>query len=785
MAFDTSQSAYKDFRNILTERSDPIVAWVGAGLSQPAGLPSWSALRESLTKELHAKAAQEQDQQSKKEMSAAARLAEVESNLWDAFSLLKDKLGNQTYEATIRRELSPGEVAEVPSVYKILWQLRVSGILSLNIDRLAARAFNEVNGGKALHTFTGFRAGDHAQVLRSQTPWLANLHGTLDETNSWVFTSRDLAKLLKQPGYRELVRSCFMSRTVVFVGISADDIAAGSHLEQMTESGINCTNHFWITNFTGEKRKWAERVGIRVIHYNAPDGNHRELEELVTDLRTFRPVDDEPLPVALVHPPAPGERLREPDELLQLSASEIRKELNAHASGLLADTNHDSVSKFEAFSRKYSEAIYRAWYVDIDPPKNRVLQYELLEKQAEGAFGTVYRAAGPGGANYAVKILHERIRTNPEMLQSFRRGVRSMRILADAHTPGVVGYYDASEIPAMVVMEFIEGLNLAQAVEKRVFGEWQHLLRIACDLSGIIRHSHKLPQRVLHRDIRPQNVMLKHCWGPNPDWTDVSVWVLDFDLSYHLDAFDVSISQPGNANGYLAPEQADRTLGVSTRNSAVDSFGLGMTLYFLRTGTEPQFAEHRYENWKRTLEASARRHACKTWISLPMRFFRLVYRATKDRQEQRVDMASIKAELDRLLEAVNFPYQVKSAELLAEELAARCFGEYDWDQDKLAAVRKVGVCNLRLVGNESELRVYCEFDWLQSENEQYTAVRKWLPRAKEGIEAVFRKAGWKAFVRIDTGQLHGNAFIHIDELRKDLSKHAEALDEIKERLSLT
>jgi serine/threonine protein kinase len=470
--------------------------------------------------------------------------------------------------------------------------------------------------------------------------------------------------------------------------------------------------------------------------------------------------------------------------LAKLPAPEIRNELNAYASLVLEETNQLTVKQFEEFATQYSEAIYRAWYVDLNE-NSRLLSYSLVEKQAEGAFGSVYRAVDDTGENFAVKILHERIRNNSEMLQSFRRGIRSMRILAEAKLPGVVEYFDASEIPAMVVMEFIEGINLSEAVEKRVLTEWPRLLRVATELTNIIRASHKLPQRVLHRDIRPANVMLQHCWGPNPDWEEVKIRVLDFDLSYHLDAFDISISQPGNANGYLAPEQADRTMGVSTRNAAVDSFGLGMTLFHLRTGIEPRFAEHRYANWKATLEGHARQNPCNIWHSLPRRFFRIVFRATIDNQEHRIDMAGIQSELTRLCEALREPVGVRSAELLAEELASRAFGEYKWDPDRIAAVRDTSGFKVRIVGDESALEVIFEFEWLSTDNSQYDAIRKWLPRARENTEAILRKSGWKPHVTMNTGQLRGRATISVDELRVNIAKHGVAIEEVMGALSLS
>ena len=54
--FDTNQSSFRQLGDIVSETVRPLVAWIGAGLSRPAGLPSWAALRQRLTEALDEKA---------------------------------------------------------------------------------------------------------------------------------------------------------------------------------------------------------------------------------------------------------------------------------------------------------------------------------------------------------------------------------------------------------------------------------------------------------------------------------------------------------------------------------------------------------------------------------------------------------------------------------------------------------------------------------------------------------------------------------------------------------
>jgi serine/threonine protein kinase len=316
-----------------------------------------------------------------------------------------------------------------------------------------------------------------------------------------------------------------------------------------------------------------------------------------------------------------------------------------------------------------------------------------------------------------------------------------MSILSARNVHGVVPYIDAWEIPAFAVMEFVEGCNLTEAVRMHVLDDWPNVLRIAADLAGIIRKSHRLPERVLHRDIRPSNVMLRNCW-PQCDFKDIEVVVLDFDLSWHRDAIETSIVNASTMNGYLAPEQVYRNDKVSTRNAAVDSFGLGMTLLYLRTGKEPAFAQHRHSAWEDNLRQWATHYVCPEWRSLPNRYFRLIKNATLDEQSNRWDMSTIEGEITRLQDAFHNPAGVHSAELIAEEMAARgLITGYRWDADHATAKASIGGTHLEVRAIESSQTIEVDIRSNQTVK-QVKDIRRGLPRLRTRIDSAFRKHHW-------------------------------------------
>lgn len=278
-----------------------------------------------------------------------------------------------------------------------------------------------------------------------------------------------------------------------------------------------------------------------------------------------------------------------PEELSKADINTIRIVLNAKAKELINNDTTDNYKAYEQFCAQYDKPIYHAWYMSDKPGGNTLFCYKLEKEVARGAFGRVFRARDSNNCEVAIKVLLEEVRNRPDFMQSFRRGVRSMRILAKHNVMGMVAYKEASEIPAFVVMDWIDGPNLNQAVKSKQLQDWHTILRIAVSLAETIGCAHHLPERVLHRDLRPSNVILRG-FHTNPDSWDIVV--LDFDLSWHRGAIEKSVVQGSSIAGYLAPEQLQQMSGVSTRHAAVDSFGIGMTLFFIIAERDPLPAEH-------------------------------------------------------------------------------------------------------------------------------------------------------------------------------------------------
>lgn len=788
MSFE-KQPAFRRLRSIIAERTNRIVVWLGAGLSVPAGLPSWAGLKDNLCSALIDKVSDVGSGEAESVKKRAEQIRKTPDQ-WLAFQMLRDALGPTTYRATIRELLQAAETCTIPEGYFSILSLPVTGILTLNLDRLATRAYTCRKPGKLLVEFESSQAGQHLHVLKGSTPFIVNLHGTVSDEKTWILARDELRALLRQEGYKTFVQACLCTRTVVFVGISANDIAVGGHLDTLAEAGIDLGDHFWITDHTDANTEyWAERANLQLIRYRSSGDDHSELQAVLTALADYEPKDESADPVTMVHT-SHLNSLPSPEVLQQENDPErIREQLNAHVAKILKPdpkTGNVDYELYDRFCAHYDEAIYRAWYVSSAPPRNKLFGYVLENDVQDGAFGRVFRARDGNGRTVAIKILREEVRRKPEMLQSFRRGVRSMRILAQRKVPGMIPYEEASEIPAMAVMEFVEGPNLQEAVQSEYLKEWSSVLEVGVQMAKIIRQAHLLPERVLHRDLRPPNVMLKNYYAERGI---LNVVILDFDLSWHIGAQELSVVNRSSLSGFLAPEQVDPKAGMSTRNAAVDSFGIGMTMYYLRTGREPYYLQHLHATWETDLMESIMAYPCRFWESAPVRFARLILNSTRHKQSQRWDMGQIEGELQLLREAVLDPTEVSSTEFIAEELAQRVASagahpRYHWNPDELyAELALASGVKLRIIADESERCIKASVEWSNLGDSHYRNVRKYLKPAMDGAVSSLKAQGWKVLplTHLSSNEVGFAVAIRATELLIDMQHHAKILADALKR----
>jgi urea transport system substrate-binding protein len=204
-------------------------------------------------------------------------------------------------------------------------------------------------------------------------------------------------------------------------------------------------------------------------------------------------------------------------------------------------------------------------------------RYRVTGVLGRGGMGTVYRAEHRLLERPVVlKVIRPELLDNPAVVQRFEREARLAARLSHAN---IVTVYEAEQVgrTQLLVMEFVEGVNLAELVSQR------GLLPVA-ESCALIRQAalglaHIHEQHLVHRDIKPANLLVSPAG---------LVKILDLGLAtLKTGAAGGELTAERQFLGtvdYAAPEQWESSRDVDIR---ADIYSLGCTLYFLLAGQSP------------------------------------------------------------------------------------------------------------------------------------------------------------------------------------------------------
>lgn len=201
-------------------------------------------------------------------------------------------------------------------------------------------------------------------------------------------------------------------------------------------------------------------------------------------------------------------------------------------------------------------------------------QYDIVSPLGEGGMGMVYKGWDKVLKRpVAVKKLRSELQASPRERDRF---LKEAEMVASLHHPHIVDIYtiirDSSD--THLVFEYVSGMTLHELLNESPGRRLPpaQALEILRQISEAVDHAHA--RHVIHRDMKPSNVMLA-----DGGW----VKVMDFGIARQiLDSLLTTTNTIVGTPVYMAPEQA---MGAVVKES--DVFALGVTLYELLTGSLP------------------------------------------------------------------------------------------------------------------------------------------------------------------------------------------------------
>ncbi len=197
-------------------------------------------------------------------------------------------------------------------------------------------------------------------------------------------------------------------------------------------------------------------------------------------------------------------------------------------------------------------------------------RFRVLERIGSGGMGTVYSAID--------ERLQRQVAVKEIVGADARRVLREAQAVARLNHPGIVTLYELGSHAgrALLVSELVDGETLSELARRGDLSD-REVAEFGADVCGALDHAHR--RGVVHRDLKPHNVIVKMEHGAGP-----RAKLMDFGVASVKGAR--TLTATGEVVGtlaYMAPEQAEG--GVAGEQA--DAYSLALTMFECWTGTNP------------------------------------------------------------------------------------------------------------------------------------------------------------------------------------------------------
>jgi serine/threonine protein kinase len=208
-------------------------------------------------------------------------------------------------------------------------------------------------------------------------------------------------------------------------------------------------------------------------------------------------------------------------------------------------------------------------------------KYELISRLGHGGMGVIYKGRRIDDHEViALKVLHAHLLNDPESKKRFEQEAAACRDLKHRNLIRMLEFGFSKHGQPYMTMEFLEGKQLADLIEKRGRLEVRKFINIFTQICDGLNHAHQ--KGIVHRDVKPSNVMIIK--------SDAGVEIakiVDFGIAKrHVEENREKLTATGNVLGspaYIAPEQC----AGQDADPRSDIYSLGCVMYEALTGNPP------------------------------------------------------------------------------------------------------------------------------------------------------------------------------------------------------
>lgn len=200
-------------------------------------------------------------------------------------------------------------------------------------------------------------------------------------------------------------------------------------------------------------------------------------------------------------------------------------------------------------------------------------RYEINELIGIGGMANVYKAIDVSTQRVvAVKVLREEFYSNDEFIRRFKNESKAIALLSH---PNIIKVFDVCLTGRIksIVMEYVDGITLKEYQETQGALPWRDALHFVLQILRALEHAHS--KGIVHRDIKPQNVMLL---------PDGQIKLTDFGIVRFARGENKTLTNRAIGSvHYISPEQAKG----GHIDQRADIYSVGVMLYEMLSGRLP------------------------------------------------------------------------------------------------------------------------------------------------------------------------------------------------------